>query len=558
MGSLNLSPIWTRTFQQTRARQVPSALNFEECYPSSILNYTEVEHDNGSILHVPSRRISLTGGSGVFDAYTTVGPDYESNIEHGIRKTRSSWIENREKCGGVRTQMYYAKKGIITEEMLFAATREGVSAELVREEVAAGRAIIPANKKHLELEPCVIGRKFMTKVNANIGNSAVVNDIAVEVEKLKWATMWHADTIMDLSTGPDISETREYIMRNSPVPVGTVPIYQTLEKAGGHAEKITWELFRDTLIEQAEQGVDYFTIHAGVLLRYVPLTKNRLTGIVSRGGSIHAKIMLLEHRENFAYEHWDDILDICATYDISLSIGDGLRPGSIYDANDEAQFAELLTQGELTRRAWEKNVQVMNEGPGHIPLHKIPENMKKQLEWCHEAPFYTLGPLTTDVAPGYDHITSAIGAATIGALGTSLLCYVTPKEHLGLPNKDDVKQGMIAYKIAAHAADLSKQHPAAQRWDDELSWARFEFRWRDQFALSLDPVTSQQYHDETLPHEGAKTAHFCSMCGSNFCSMEITHQIRSMADEDDILEEKSAGMAQMSALFKEKGDLYYL
>jgi phosphomethylpyrimidine synthase len=558
MGSLNLSPIWTRTFQQTRARQVPSALNFEECYPSSILNYTEVEHDNGSILHVPSRRISLTGGSGVFDAYTTVGPDYESNIEHGIRKTRSSWIENREKCGGARTQMYYAKKGIITEEMLFAATREGVSAELVREEVAAGRAIIPANKKHLELEPCVIGRKFMTKVNANIGNSAVVNDIAVEVEKLKWATMWHADTIMDLSTGPDISETREYIMRNSPVPVGTVPIYQTLEKAGGHAEKITWELFRDTLIEQAEQGVDYFTIHAGVLLRYVPLTKNRLTGIVSRGGSIHAKIMLLEHRENFAYEHWDDILDICATYDVSLSIGDGLRPGSIYDANDEAQFAELLTQGELTRRAWEKNVQVMNEGPGHIPLHKIPENMKKQLEWCHEAPFYTLGPLTTDVAPGYDHITSAIGAATIGALGTSLLCYVTPKEHLGLPNKDDVKQGMIAYKIAAHAADLSKQHPAAQRWDDELSWARFEFRWRDQFALSLDPVTSQQYHDETLPHEGAKTAHFCSMCGSNFCSMEITHQIRSMADEDDILEEKSAGMAQMSALFKEKGDLYYL
>jgi len=558
MGSLNLSPICTRTFQQTRARQVPSALNFEECYPSSILNYTEVEHDNGSILHVPSRRISLTGGSGVFDAYTTVGPDYESNIEHGIRKTRSSWIENREKCGGVRTQMYYAKKGIITEEMLFAATREGVSAELVREEVAAGRAIIPANKKHLELEPCVIGRKFMTKVNANIGNSAVVNDIAVEVEKLKWATMWHADTIMDLSTGPDISETREYIMRNSPVPVGTVPIYQTLEKAGGHAEKITWELFRDTLIEQAEQGVDYFTIHAGVLLRYVPLTKNRLTGIVSRGGSIHAKIMLLEHRENFAYEHWDDILDICATYDVSLSIGDGLRPGSIYDANDEAQFAELLTQGELTRRAWEKNVQVMNEGPGHIPLHKIPENMKKQLEWCHEAPFYTLGPLTTDVAPGYDHITSAIGAATIGALGTSLLCYVTPKEHLGLPNKDDVKQGMIAYKIAAHAADLSKQHPAAQRWDDELSWARFEFRWRDQFALSLDPVTSQQYHDETLPHEGAKTAHFCSMCGSNFCSMEITHQIRSMADEDDILEEKSAGMAQMSALFKEKGDLYYL
>ena len=559
MGSMKLPPLWTGIFQQARARQVPNALNFEDCYPSSTLNYTEVEHDNGSVLHVPSRRINLTGGSGVFDVYTTVGPDYQSNIEHGIRRTRSSWIEKREKkSGGARTQMYYAKKGVVTEEMLFAATREGVSAELVREEVAAGRAIIPANKKHLELEPCVIGRKFMTKVNANIGNSAVVNDIAVEVEKLKWATMWHADTIMDLSTGPDISKTREYIIRNSPVPVGTVPIYQTLEKAGGHAEKITWELFRDTLIEQAEQGVDYFTIHAGVLLRYIPLTKNRLTGIVSRGGSIHAKVMLLEHKENFAYEHWDDILDICAEYDVSLSIGDGLRPGSIYDANDEAQFAELLTQGELTRRAWEKNVQVMNEGPGHVPLHKIPENMRKQLEWCHEAPFYTLGPLTTDVAPGYDHITSAIGAATIGALGTSLLCYVTPKEHLGLPNKDDVKQGMIAYKIAAHAADLSKQHPLAQRWDDELSWARFEFRWRDQFALSLDPVTSQQYHDETLPQEGAKTAHFCSMCGSNFCSMEITHQIRSMAEEDGIQEEKSAGMAQMSALFKEKGDLYYL
>jgi phosphomethylpyrimidine synthase len=458
---------------------------FEDCFPSSELRYETSTHENGSALHVPVRRISLTGGSGIFDAYTTVGPDHESRSIDGIRKTREEWIQKRQDAP-VMTQMYYAKRGIVTEEMRFAAIREGVPVELVLQEVASGRAIIPANKKHLELEPCVIGRKFMTKVNANIGNSAVVNDISAEVEKLKWAVMWHADTIMDLSTGPDIHETREYIMRNSPVPVGTVPIYQALEKAGS-VEKLSWELFRDTLIEQAEQGVDYFTIHAALLLKYVPLTRNRLTGVVSRGGSIHAKAMLLDHCENFAYEHWDDILDICARYDVALSIGDGLRPGSIYDANDEAQFAELLTQGELTRRAWEKDVQVMNEGPGHVPLHKIPENMQKQSEWCHEAPFYTLGPLATDIAPGYDHITSAIGAATIGSLGTSLLCYVTPKEHLGLPNKDDVKQGMIAYKIAAHAADLSKGHPKAQRWDDELSWARFEFRWRDQFALSLDP-----------------------------------------------------------------------
>ncbi|GIL49181.1 hypothetical protein Vafri_5650 [Volvox africanus] len=366
------------------------------------------------------------------------------------------------------------------------------------------------------------GRNFLTKVNANFGNSAITSSIEEEVEKLQWSTIWGADTVMDLSTGHNIYETREWVMRNSPVPVGTVPIYEALERADGRVENITWELFRQVLLDQAEQGVDYWTIHAGVLLRHVPLTANRITGIVSRGGSIHAKLCLMEHKENFAYEHWDEILDICAQYDITLSIGDGLRPGCIADANDAAQFAELKTQGELTRRAWEKNVQVMNEGPGHVPLHKIPENMAKQLEWCSEAPFYTLGPLATDIAPGYDHITSAIGAATIGALGTALLCYVTPKEHLGLPNRDDVKAGVIAYKIAAHAADLAKGHPAAAAWDAELSKARFEFRWYDQFALSLDPVTARAYHDATLPQEPAKTAHFCSMCGPKFCSMNIT------------------------------------
>lgn len=370
-----------------------------------------------------------------------------------------------------------------------------------------------------------LGRKFLTKVNANMGNSAVTSSIEEEVEKLQWATIWGADTAMDLSTGKNIHETREWILRNSPVPVGTVPIYQCLEKAGGIVENITWELFKETLLEQAEQGVDYWTIHAGVRLHYVPLTAERVTGIVSRGGSIHAKLCLLDHKENFAYEHWDEILDICAEYDISLSIGDGLRPGCIADANDEAQFAELKTQGELTRRAWEKDVQVMNEGPGHVPLDKIPENMEKQLDWCNEAPFYTLGPLATDIAPAYDHITSAIGAATIGAAGTALLCYVTPKEHLGLPNRDDVKQGVIAYKIAAHAADIAKRHPGAQAWDDELSKARFEFRWYDQFNLSLDPVTARMFHDSTLPQEPAKVAHFCSMCGPKFCSMNIT-QVR--------------------------------
>ncbi|WMV32075.1 hypothetical protein MTR67_025460 [Solanum verrucosum] len=449
--------------------------------------------------------------------------------------------------------MFYAKQGIITEEMAYCAAREKMDPEFVRSEVARGRAIIPSNKKHPELEPMIVGRKFLVKVNANIGNSAVVSSIEEEVHKLQWATMWGADTIMDLSTGRHIHETREWILRNSAVPVGTVPIYQALEKVNGIAENLSWEVFRETLIEQAEQGVDYFTIHAGVLLRYIPLTAKRMTGIVSRGGSIHAKWCLAYHKENFAYEHWDDILDICNQYDISLSIGDGLRPGSIYDANDTAQFAELLTQGELTRRAWEKDVQVMNEGPGHVPMHKIPENMQKQLEWCNEAPFYTLGPLTTDIAPGYDHITSAIGAANIGALGTALLCYVTPKEHLGLPNRDDVKTGVISYKIAAHAADLAKGHPLSQAWDDALSKARFEFRWMDQFALSLDPVTAMSFHDETLPADGAKVAHFCSMCGPKFCSMKITEDIRKYAENHGYGNAEEAiqqGMDAMSAAFQ--------
>lgn len=400
----------------------------------------------------------------------------------------------------------------------------------------------------------------MTKVNANIGNSAVSSSIEEEVEKLQWAAIWGADTLMDLSTGNNIHQTREWIMRNAPIPVGTVPIYQTLEKANGVVEDITWDLFKETLLEQAEQGVDYFTIHAGVLLRFIHLTANRVTGIVSRGGSIHAKLCLLEHTENFAYEHWDEILDICRAYDISLSIGDGLRPGCIADSNDEAQFAELKTQGELTRRAWEKDVQVMNEGPGHVPLHKLPENMQKQLDWCNEAPFYTLGPLSTDIAPAYDHITSAIGAATIGALGTALLCYVTPKEHLGLPDRDDVKQGVIAYKIAAHAADLAKGHPHAQAWDDALSKARFEFRWYDQFNLALDPITARLYHDSTLPQEPAKTAHFCSMCGPKFCSMNITQELREYALSKQIDEGSAAteGMKEMSEEFKRRGAEVYL
>ena len=432
------------------------------------------------------------------------------------------------------TQLRYARSGEITQEMRFVAMREGVPAELVRDEIAAGRAILPANINHPESEPMIIGTRFLVKVNANIGNSAVSSSIEEEVEKLTWATRWGADTVMDLSTGSDIHTTREWIIRNSPVPIGTVPIYQALEKVDGAPEELTWDLYRDTLIEQAEQGVDYFTIHAGVLLRYVPLTAARTTGIVSRGGSIMAAWCLAHHTENFLYTRFEEICEIMAAYDVAFSLGDGLRPGSIADANDEAQFAELTTLGELTEVAWRHDVQVMIEGPGHVPLDKIVENVTLQKELCHEAPFYTLGPLTVDVAPGYDHITSAIGAAVIGMAGTAMLCYVTPKEHLGLPNLEDVKQGMIAYKIAAHAADLGKGHPGAQAWDNALSKARFEFRWEDQFNLAIDPETARAYHDETLPAEPAKTAHFCSMCGPKFCSMRISQDIRESADAEGV------------------------
>ncbi|PLT33171.1 phosphomethylpyrimidine synthase ThiC [Bacillus sp. V5-8f] len=457
------------------------------------------------------------------------------------------------------TQLHYARQGIITPEMEFISIRENVSPEFVRDEVARGRAIIPSNINHPESEPMIIGSRFHVKINANIGNSAVTSSIEQEVEKMTWATRWGADTIMDLSTGKDIHKTREWIIRNSPVPVGTVPIYQALEKVNGIAEDLNWEVFRDTLIEQAEQGVDYFTIHAGVLLRYIPLTAKRVTGIVSRGGSIMARWCLAHHKENFLYTHFEDICEIMKTYDVSFSLGDGLRPGSIADANDEAQFGELETLGELTKIAWKHDVQVMIEGPGHVPMHLIKENMDKQMEICQEAPFYTLGPLTTDIAPGYDHITSAIGAAMIGWFGTAMLCYVTPKEHLGLPNKEDVRTGVITYKIAAHAADLAKGHPGAQKRDDALSKARFEFRWRDQFHLSLDPERAEEYHDETLPAEGAKTAHFCSMCGPKFCSMRISQDIREMANEkgvafESVIEEGMKGKAEE---FKQSGSEIY-
>jgi phosphomethylpyrimidine synthase len=498
------------------------------------------------------------------------------------------------------TQLYYARRGIITPEMEFIAIRENmgsagaspapfgappngssiarndlrfahaghsfgaqipreITPEFVRSEVARGRAIIPANINHPESEPMIIGRNFLVKINANIGNSAVASSIEEEVEKMRWATRWGADTVMDLSTGKNIHATREWIIRNSPVPIGTVPIYQALEKVGGRAEELTWEIYRDTLIEQAEQGVDYFTVHAGVLLRFIPLTVKRATGIVSRGGSIMAKWCLAHHQESFLYTHWDEICEIMAAYDVSFSIGDGLRPGSIADANDEAQFAELYTQGELTQRAWKLDVQVMNEGPGHIPMHMIKENMEKQLEWCDEAPFYTLGPLTTDIAPGYDHITSAIGAAMIGWYGCAMLCYVTPKEHLGLPNKKDVKDGVIAYKIAAHAADLAKGHPGAQYRDNAISKARFEFRWEDQFNLSLDPETAREFHDETLPSEGAKSAHFCSMCGPHFCSMRITEDVRRYAAEKGIDEAAAIerGLQEKAKEFQEAGAEVY-
>ena len=514
----------------------------------------------------------------------------------------------RARAGRCVTQLWYARQGIITPEMEFIAIRENgryienresrigsssndsrstnydsrnslafrhsgsepignwrsaigspITPEFVRDEVARGRAIIPANINHPESEPMIIGRNFLVKINANIGNSAVASSIEEEVEKMRWATKWGADTVMDLSTGKNIHATREWIIRNSPVPIGTVPIYQALEKVAGRAEELTWEIYRDTLIEQAEQGVDYFTVHAGVLLRYIPLTARRATGIVSRGGSIMAKWCLAHHQESFLYTHWDEICEIMAAYDVSFSIGDGLRPGSIADANDEAQFAELYTQGELTKRAWKHHVQVMNEGPGHIPMHMIKENMEKQLEWCDEAPFYTLGPLTTDIAPGYDHITSAIGAAMIGWYGCAMLCYVTPKEHLGLPNKKDVKDGVIAYKIAAHAADLAKGHPGAQYRDNAISKARFEFRWEDQFNLSLDPETAREFHDETLPAEGAKTAHFCSMCGPHFCSMRITEDVRKYAAEHGLTDAEAIerGLEEKSREFVEQGSDVY-
>ncbi len=501
----------------------------------------------------------------------------------------------RSSAGHPVTQLWYARQGIVTPEMEFVAIRENlgreealrteanptgarnvlnqqhpgqswgaeipsfITPEFVRDEVARGRAIIPANVNHPESEPMIIGRNFFVKINANIGNSAVASSIEEEVEKMRWATRWGADTVMDLSTGKNIHATREWILRNSPVPVGTVPIYQALEKVNGKAEDLSWEVFRETLIEQAEQGVDYFTIHAGVLLRFVPLTAQRATGIVSRGGSIMAKWCLHHHAENFLYTHWDDICEIMAAYDISFSIGDGLRPGSIADANDEAQFAELKVQGELTRRAWKHGVQVMNEGPGHVPMHMIHENMQKQLQWCDEAPFYTLGPLTTDIAPGYDHITSGIGAAMIGWYGCAMLCYVTPKEHLGLPSKQDVKEGVIAYKIAAHAADLAKGHPGAQYRDNALSKARFEFRWEDQFNLGLDPERAREFHDETLPQEGAKSAHFCSMCGPHFCSMKITEDVRRYAQEKGVTTEQAiqSGMKEKSREFAEAGGEVY-
>jgi len=549
---------------------------------------------------VPFREITLTEPNPPVRLYDTSGPhgDPQQTIEltRGLGPLRADWIRSRgdveqldrssslyrrereadpatadlrfgerraplrARAGNRVTQMHYARRGEITPEMEFIATREGCEAELVRAEVARGRAIIPANINHPEAEPMIIGRKFLVKINANIGNSAVGSSVDEEVEKMVWATHWGADTVMDLSTGAHIHETREWILRNSPVPIGTVPIYQALEKVGGKAEDLTWELYRDTLIEQAEQGVDYFTIHAGVRLAYVPLTAKRVTGIVSRGGSILAKWCLAHHQENFLYTRFDEICEIMAAYDVSFSLGDGLRPGSIADANDEAQFAELKTLGELTQQAWNQDCQVMIEGPGHVPMNQIRENVDREIELCGDAPFYTLGPLTTDIAPGYDHITSAIGAAQIGWYGTAMLCYVTPKEHLGLPDKDDVKQGLIAYKIAAHAADLAKGHPHAQEWDDALSKARFEFRWEDQFNLSLDPETARAYHDATLPADGAKVAHFCSMCGPKFCSMEITQQIREYAKERGMQSAPALdrGLQEKAEEFRKSGSEIYV
>ncbi|MGH3759157.1 phosphomethylpyrimidine synthase ThiC [Actinophytocola sp.] len=510
---------------------------------------------------VPFRRVQLTNGEHV-DLYDTSGPYTDPNasidVHSGLPRLRASW--GLEPVGGAVTQLAYAKAGLITEEMRFVATREGVDPSYVRDEVARGRAVIPVNRNHPESEPTIIGKNFLVKVNANIGNSAVSSSIEDEVEKMVWATRWGADTVMDLSTGKRIHETREWILRNSPVPIGTVPIYQALEKVGGDPARLSWEVYRDTVVEQCEQGVDYLTVHAGVLLRYVPLTARRVTGIVSRGGSIMAAWCLAHHRESFLYEHFVELCEILRRYDVTFSLGDGLRPGSIADAGDEAQFAELRTLGELTHIARGHDVQVMIEGPGHVPMHKIAENVRLEEELCGEAPFYTLGPLATDIAPAYDHITSAIGAAQIGWAGTAMLCYVTPKEHLGLPNRDDVKTGVITYKIAAHSADLAKGHPRAQEWDDALSKARFEFRWTDQFNLSLDPDTAREFHDETLPAEPAKTAHFCSMCGPKFCSMRITQDVRRYAEEHGLstVDAIETGMAEMAERFHEHGDRVYV
>ncbi len=515
-------------------------------------------------LRVPQRRIELSNGEH-FDVYDTSGPysdtDVVIDLDAGLPKLRELWVADRGLVDGKpATQLTHAKAGQLTHEMRFIAAREDVDPELVRSEVAAGRAVITANHNHPELEPMIIGKKFLVKINANIGNSAVWSSIDEEVEKMVWATRWGADTVMDLSTGKNIHATREWILRNSPVPIGTVPIYQALEKVDSDPAKLSWEIYRDTVIEQCEQGVDYMTVHAGVLLRYVPLTANRVTGIVSRGGSIMAAWCLAHHKESFLYTHFEELCEILRAYDVTFSLGDGLRPGSIADANDEAQFAELRTLGELTHIARSHDVQVMIEGPGHVPMHKIVENVRLEEELCGEAPFYTLGPLATDIAPGYDHITSGIGAAIIGAAGTAMLCYVTPKEHLGLPNRDDVKTGVITYKIAAHSADLAKGHPKAQDRDDALSRARFDFRWTDQFHLALDPDTAKAFHDETLPAEPAKTAHFCSMCGPKFCSMKITHDVRKYAQERGLtsLAAIEAGMAEKADDFIESGKKVYL
>jgi phosphomethylpyrimidine synthase len=513
-------------------------------------------------LQVPLRRVHLSNGEHL-DLYDTSGPYTNANahidLETGLPATRAMW-EHPAPVGDAATQLAWAKAGIVTSEMAYVAAREGYPAEFVRDEVARGRAVIPANHRHPESEPMIIGKAFAVKVNANIGNSAVTSSIAEEVEKMVWAARWGADTLMDLSTGKNIHSTREWILRNSPIPVGTVPIYEALEKVKGDPAKLSWEVYRDTVVEQCEQGVDYMTVHAGVLLRYVPLTARRVTGIVSRGGSIMAAWCLAHHRESFLYTHFEELCEILRRYDVTFSLGDGLRPGSIADANDEAQFAELRTLGELTKVAKSHGVQVMIEGPGHVPMHKIVENVRLEEELCEEAPFYTLGPLATDIAPAYDHITSAIGAAMIAQAGTAMLCYVTPKEHLGLPNRDDVKTGVITYKIAAHSADLAKQHPRAQERDDALSRARFEFRWNDQFALSLDPDTAREYHDETLPAEAAKTAHFCSMCGPKFCSMRISADVRTYAEQNGLTSAAAIekGMAEKSTQFQRSGGQIYL